>query len=129
MKRIPAGSATDWLAGVALFAFSAAAQVPPDYPSGYQKIITSAVREGRVVIYSSTDLSAAAPLIAEFEAMYPSVKVEYSEMNTSESSGTRPIPNDFWIDPTKLGRVARNTCRRDFPLSSCGSADSCRQRR
>ena len=87
MKRIPAGSATDWLAGVALFAFSAAAQVPPDYPSGYQKIITSAVREGRVVIYSSTDLSAAAPLIAEFEAMYPSVKVEYSEMNTSEVYG------------------------------------------
>jgi iron(III) transport system substrate-binding protein len=77
-----------WLmAAVAFAALQAAAQVPPEYPSGYQKIITAASREGRLVIYSSTDLSAAAPLIAEFEAMYPSISVEYDEMNTSEVYG------------------------------------------
>ena len=76
-----------WAATLALAASSALAQVPPDYPSGYQKIISAASREGRLVIYSSTDLSAAAPLIAEFEAMYPSVSVEYDEMNTSEVYG------------------------------------------
>ena len=80
--------AARWVAaGVALAAAHAAAQVPPDYPSGYQKVISSGAREGRLVIYSSTDLSAAAPLIAEFEAMYPSISVEYDEMNTSEVYG------------------------------------------
>ncbi len=74
-------------AAAAMVAASAAAQVPPDYPSGYQKIISSAAREGRLVIYSSTDLSAAAPLVAEFEAMYPSISVEYDEMNTSDVYG------------------------------------------
>jgi iron(III) transport system substrate-binding protein len=71
----------------AVAAGSAWAQVPPDYPSGYQKIITGGAREGRLVIYSSTDLSAAAPLVAEFEAMYPSIAVEYDEMNTSDVYG------------------------------------------
>jgi iron(III) transport system substrate-binding protein len=65
----------------------AAAQVPPDYPTGYRKIITAGQREGRLVIYSSTDLSAAAPLITEFEALYPGVNVEYDEMNSPEVYG------------------------------------------
>ena len=86
MKR--ASRTARWLAAAAaIAAASASAQVPPDYPSGYQKIISSAAREGRLVIYSSTDLSAAAPLVAEFEAMYPSISVEYDEMNTSEVYG------------------------------------------
>jgi iron(III) transport system substrate-binding protein len=76
-----------WCAALALAASSAFAQVPPDYPSGYQKIISAAAREGRLVIYSSTDLSAAAPLVAEFETIYPAIKVEYNEMNTSEVYG------------------------------------------
>ena len=60
------GCAARWIAATfALAAAHASAQVPPDYPSGYQKIISAASREGRLVIYSSTDLSAAAPLIAE----------------------------------------------------------------
>lgn len=86
MKR--ASRSARWLAAAAaLVAAGASAQVPPDYPSGYQKIISSAAREGRLVIYSSTDLSAAAPLVAEFEAMYPAISVEYDEMNTSDVYG------------------------------------------
>jgi len=86
MKR--ASRSARWLAAAAsIVAAGAWAQVPPDYPSGYQKIISSAAREGRLVIYSSTDLSAAAPLVAEFEAMYPSISVEYDEMNTPEVYG------------------------------------------
>ena len=87
-RRIPIARTVRWLAAAfACAAAGALAQVPPEYPSGYQKIITAAAREGRLVIYSSTDLSAAAPLIAEFEAMYPSITVEYNEMNTSEVYG------------------------------------------
>jgi iron(III) transport system substrate-binding protein len=82
------GCAARWIAATfALAAAHASAQVPPDYPSGYQKIISAASREGRLVIYSSTDLSAAAPLVAEFEALYPAVSVEYDEMNTPEVYG------------------------------------------
>jgi iron(III) transport system substrate-binding protein len=77
---------------VILIAFAAAclgvqAQIPPDYPSGYRKLITAANREGRLVIYSSTDLSAASPLIADFEALYPGIQVEYDEMLSPEVYG------------------------------------------
>src|ERR1700687_1596483 len=70
-----------------MLALGAFAQVPPDYPSGYRKIITAAQREGRIVIYATTDFSAAAPLIADFEALYPGVNVEYDEMNSPEVYG------------------------------------------
>jgi len=75
------------LAVALLAATRSGAQVPPDYPSGYQKIISAAHREGRLVIYSSTDLSAAAPLIAEFEALHPAISIEYAEMNSPEVYG------------------------------------------
>jgi iron(III) transport system substrate-binding protein len=65
----------------------AAAQVPPEYPSGYRKIITAAQREGRVVIYSTMDFAEAAPLISDFEALYPGIEVLYHEMNSPEVYG------------------------------------------
>jgi iron(III) transport system substrate-binding protein len=74
-------------AAFALAALCAPAEVPPEYPSGYRKIVSAAEREGRLVIYSTTDLAAAAPLIADFEALYPGVKVDYAEMNSSEVYG------------------------------------------
>jgi iron(III) transport system substrate-binding protein len=69
---------------LALFALVAIAQPPAEYPTGYRKIVTAAQREARLVIYSSTDLSAAAPLISEFESIYPGIEVEYNEMNSPE---------------------------------------------
>ena len=69
---------------IALVAIGAHAQFPSEYPTVYRKIVTMAQREGRLVIYSSADLSAAAPLISEFEALYPGIKVEYVEMNSPE---------------------------------------------
>ncbi len=41
-------------------------------------------KEGKVVIYSTTDTKAAGPLIKGFEAQYPGVKVEYNDMNSTE---------------------------------------------
>ena len=72
---------------LALGAAASFAQVPQDYPSGYRKLITSANREGRVVIYSTMDSAEAAPLIADFEALYPGIEVKYHEMNSPEVYG------------------------------------------
>src|SRR5574338_502852 len=61
-----------------------AQQVPAGYPGDYTKIIEAAKQEGKVVVYGATDAAAANPLIKDFEAMYPGVKVEYNDMNTTE---------------------------------------------
>jgi len=66
------------------FLSAAQAQAPAGYPADYSNIIAAAKQEGKVRIYSSTDTNAATPLIKDFEALYPGVKVEYSDMNTTE---------------------------------------------
>ncbi len=48
------------------------------------KTVDAAVKEGKVVVYSTTDTKAAGPLIKGFEAQYPGVKVEYNDMNSTE---------------------------------------------
>ena len=68
----------------AVFACAAWAEVPACYPADYQKTIDAAVKEGKVVVYSTTDTKAAGPLIKGFEAQYPGVKVEYNDMNSTE---------------------------------------------
>jgi iron(III) transport system substrate-binding protein len=65
-------------------ASGAFAQVPAGYPSSYQAIVDGAKKEGKLVIYTPTDAAAGRPLVKEFEAMYPGVKVEYNDMNTTE---------------------------------------------
>lgn len=71
-------------AGLLASAFAAHAQVPPGYPADYAKIIETAKKEGKVVVYSTTDSVAAGPLIKDFESLYPGVKVEYSDLNSTE---------------------------------------------
>lgn len=46
--------------------------------------VAKAKSEGTVVIYSTTDQKQIAPLIKDFEALYPGVKVEYHDMNSTE---------------------------------------------
>ncbi len=60
------------------------AQAPQGYPADYGKIVDAAKKEGKVVIYSTTDSVAAGPLIKDFEALYPGIKVEYSDLNSTE---------------------------------------------
>lgn len=60
------------------------ADLPQGYPADYQKLVEGGVKEGKVVIYSTTDTKAAAPLIKGFEATYPGIKVEYNDMNSTE---------------------------------------------
>ena len=68
-------------AGLPLLAL---AQVPAGYPANYADTIAAAKKEGKVVIYSTTDTAAANPLIKDFQALYPGVTVEYNDMNSTE---------------------------------------------
>jgi iron(III) transport system substrate-binding protein len=68
---------------LALWAGQAAAQVPAGYPADYQAVIDAAKKEGKVVVYSSTDAAAANFLVKDFEALY-GIKVEYNDLNSTE---------------------------------------------
>src|SRR5262245_55204718 len=66
------------------FASAAQAQAPEGYPADYAKIVDAAKKEGKVVVYATTDAVAANPLIKDFESLYPGIKVEYSDLNSTE---------------------------------------------
>ncbi|KAA8729230.1 MAG: ABC transporter substrate-binding protein [Ewingella americana] len=72
------------IATAVLMSSSAISALPEGYPADYQKLVDGAKKEGKVVIYSTTDVKAAGPLIQGFEATYPGVKVEYNDMNSTE---------------------------------------------
>ena len=74
------------LTGLALLCLSGAAlaQIPAGYPANYAAMVAAAKKEGKLVIYASTDTTAANPLIKDFEALYPGIKVEYDDMTTTE---------------------------------------------
>lgn len=59
------------------------AQVPAGYPDDYQDLVDAARQEGKVIVYSTTDMSLARPLVKDFEKMY-GIKVEYNDMNSTE---------------------------------------------
>lgn len=61
----------------------AVAQVPAGYPGNYQGVIDAAKKEGKLIVYSTTDTGLVRPLIKDFESLY-GVKVEYNDMNSSE---------------------------------------------
>jgi iron(III) transport system substrate-binding protein len=61
------------------------AQIPAGYPADYRAVVDAAVKEGKVVVYSTTDAKLVTPLIKDFEAAFPGVKVEYGDMNSTEA--------------------------------------------
>jgi iron(III) transport system substrate-binding protein len=61
-----------------------AQNVPAGYPAEYAQLVAAAKKEGKVVIYSALDTKAAQPLIKDFNALYPDIKVEYNDMNSTE---------------------------------------------
>ncbi len=54
-------------------------QAPPaeDIPGAAQ-------REGRLLIYSTTDSASAQPVLADFKTLYPAISVEYNDLNSTE---------------------------------------------
>lgn len=72
------------LLAVAAFIGVAQAQVPAGYPADYKSVLDGAKKEGKVVVYSTTDAKLVTPLLKDFEATFPGVKVEYGDMNSTE---------------------------------------------
>jgi iron(III) transport system substrate-binding protein len=56
---------------------------PAGYPADYQKIIDGAKKEGKLVIYTTTDIKNGGPLVKDFESIY-GIKVEYNDKNSTE---------------------------------------------
>jgi iron(III) transport system substrate-binding protein len=79
---------TTLLAAAALLAGAAGgpagATVPEGYPASYQTVIDAAMKEGKVVVYSTTDAAQANALVKDFEAAFPGIQVEYSDLNSTE---------------------------------------------
>ncbi|MGC1622932.1 MAG: ABC transporter substrate-binding protein, partial [Pseudolabrys sp.] len=73
-----------FIATALAFGTAAQAQAPQGYPADYSKIVDAAKKEGKVVVYATTDAVAANPLIKDFETLYPGIKVEYSDLNSTE---------------------------------------------
>ena len=71
-------------AALTLAVVAAAAQVPAGYPAPYADTIAAAKKEGKVVVYSTTDSAAANFLVKDFQALYPGISVEYNDMNSTE---------------------------------------------
>jgi iron(III) transport system substrate-binding protein len=72
------------LAAAAAIVFGGHAYAQQGYPGDYAKIVEAAKKEGKVVVYATTDAVAANPLIKDFQAAYPGVAVEYSDVNSTE---------------------------------------------
>jgi iron(III) transport system substrate-binding protein len=64
----------------ALFGFAQASLAVPFEA----KVLAQARAEGAVVVYGTTDLAAAQPLIRDFEALHPGINVDYRELDSAE---------------------------------------------
>src|SRR6266446_1018131 len=77
MKRLFAA-----IAAVLLCAGGATAQ--QNYPTDYSKIVDAARKEGKLVVYATTDAASSGALLKDFQSLYPGVQVEYSDLNSTE---------------------------------------------
>jgi iron(III) transport system substrate-binding protein len=59
-------------------------QVPSGYPPEYAATIRAAEDEGKLIIYSNTDIRVASDLVEDFRKVYPKIEVEYEDLNSTE---------------------------------------------
>ena len=69
---------------VEMLDYAPRAKAPPGYAPGYADVVRMAEDEGRLVIYATTDTALVSPLLADFQAMYPRVRVEYDDLSSTE---------------------------------------------
>lgn len=78
-----------WLRAAVVLALLAPAgawsqTIPAGYPESYKATVAAAQKEGKLVVYSTTDSASAEPLLKEFGTLYPFIKVEYNDLNSTE---------------------------------------------
>jgi iron(III) transport system substrate-binding protein len=54
------------------------------YAAESNPTVAAAQKEGKLIIYSSTDSASVEPLLQDFKSMYPFLQVEYNDLNTTE---------------------------------------------
>lgn len=106
------GCGLRWLVAVGLLVgtFACWAGLPDGYPRDYEAVLAAARQEGKVVVYSTTDLSVVAALIRDFEQCFPGVKVEYHDLNSeelyqrfvSETAAQQPSADVLWSSAMDL---------------------------
>lgn len=69
---------TAWAADAAL------AAVPKSYPRSYERIIAEARREGRLTLYSATDIGEFSDVLDQFKTLYPFVAIDYQDLAAFE---------------------------------------------
>lgn len=76
-----------------------AAQVPDGYAASYATLVEDSVREGRLVIWSTTDEKVVRDLLSAFEAAYPKIKVGYHDLSARDV-------NDRFLAGVRVGRAS-----------------------
>jgi iron(III) transport system substrate-binding protein len=71
-------------AAIVLTLAAPASAQAPGYPPDYSKLVDAAKQEGKLVIYASMEGNAANPLIGDFQALYPGIMVELSDLDPTE---------------------------------------------
>jgi len=102
--------------------FPAKGQVPPGYPAQYAAIIAAAEQEGQLVVHSTTDLAVVAPLIDDFQSLYPRIEIQYRDMNSNDLySG---YLGDLFASPTTADVLWSSSMDLQFRLASAGHAQA-----
>jgi iron(III) transport system substrate-binding protein len=102
--------------------FPAKGQVPPGYPAQYAAIIAAAEQEGQLVIHSTTDIGVAAPLIDDFQALYPRIEVRYQDMNSNDLYNV--YLGDLLASPTTADVLWSSAMDLQLHLASTGQAQA-----
>jgi iron(III) transport system substrate-binding protein len=102
--------------------FPAKGRVPAGYPPQYAALIAAAEQEGRLVIHSTTDLAIAAPLVEDFQALYPRIEVNYYDMNTSDLHAG--YLDDALTSPTTADILWSSAMDLQFRVANAGQAQA-----
>ena len=102
--------------------FPAKGQVPPGYPAQYAAIIAAAEQEGQLVIHSTTDIAVAAPLIDDFQSLYPRIDVQYQDMNSNDLYNG--YLNDLLASPSTADVLWSSAMDLQLQLANAGQAQA-----
>ncbi len=80
-----------------LLDFSPRSKPPAGYAPDYAALVRAAEDEGRLAVYSTTDLAVAQPLVDDFQSLYPRIAVDYEDLTSTEL-------HHRFVAETQLGR-------------------------
>jgi iron(III) transport system substrate-binding protein len=103
-----------------IFRFPAKGKVPVGYPAAYAGTISAAEQEGRLIIHSTTDRAVAAPLIDDFQLLYPRIEILYQDMNSTDLDST--YLSDLLTSPTSADILWSSAMDLQFNHAKSGHA-------